>query len=206
MAPRLLLVDNYDSFTYNLAQALGQLGAAVDVVRNDQFSVAEVRDEPPDGVVISPGPGRPETAGRSNDLIGALPGRVPVLGVCLGHQCIAAVHGARIVPAPELRHGKTSLVYHRRRGVLADLPVPFEATRYHSLVVDRDSLPADLRVTAETSDGLVMGLAHRERNLEGVQFHPESILTTVGDRLLASFIERCAAPTDGGAVMAAAER
>ncbi|MDX1659378.1 MAG: aminodeoxychorismate/anthranilate synthase component II [Nitriliruptorales bacterium] len=187
---RILIVDNYDSFTYNLAQELGELGATVEVVRNDAFTVDELVADLPDGIVISPGPGTPDDAGLSNDVIRAVQGRVPLLGVCLGHQCIAAVHGGRIVRAPELVHGKTSMIYHRRDGVLEGLPVPFEATRYHSLVVDRDSMPSVLKVTAETSDGLVMGLVHRDLDLEGVQFHPESVLTSVGMDLLGNFLRR----------------
>ncbi len=189
--PCLLLVDNYDSFTYNLAQELGELGADVEVVRNDAFTIAEVEADPPDGIVISPGPGDPSDAGLSNDLIRAFAGRRPVLGVCLGHQCIGEIYGGRVVRAPVLVHGKTSAIYHRREGVFTDLPVPFEATRYHSLVVDRDSVPPVLKVTAETSDGLVMGLRHRELEVEGVQFHPESILTTSGMQLLGTFLGRC---------------
>ncbi|MEX0952276.1 MAG: aminodeoxychorismate/anthranilate synthase component II [Nitriliruptoraceae bacterium] len=192
---RILIVDNYDSFTYNLAQQLGELGAQVEVVRNDAFTVVDVVADPPDGVVISPGPGTPDDAGLSNDLIRAIGGVRPVLGVCLGHQCIADVHGGTIVRAPALFHGKTSMIYHRRDGVLVDLPVPFEATRYHSLIVERSTMPTHLQVTAETSDGLVMGLRHRELDLEGVQFHPESILTGVGPRLLANFLRHCAEAT-----------
>jgi anthranilate synthase component II len=194
---RLLIVDNYDSFTYNLAQELGELGAAVEVVRNDAFTLAELEDDLPDGIVISPGPGTPADAGLSNDVVRAMAGRRPLLGVCLGHQCIGEVYGGRIVRAPVLVHGKTSPIYHRREGVLADLPVPFEATRYHSLVVDRDSMPVVLKVTAETSDGLIMGLRHREVEVEGVQFHPESVLTTAGMQLLGSFVRRCAIARDG---------
>jgi anthranilate synthase component II len=189
--PRVLLVDNYDSFTYNLAQELGELSAAVEVVRNDAFTVAEVDADLPDGIVISPGPGPPADAGLSNDVIRTFAGRVPILGVCLGHQCIGEVYGGEVVAAPELVHGKTSAIYHRGEGVFAELPVPFEATRYHSLVVDRGSVPAVLKVTAETSDGLVMGLRHREIDLEGVQFHPESILTGAGMQLLGTFLRRC---------------
>jgi anthranilate synthase component II len=189
--PQLLIVDNYDSFTYNLAQELGELGADVEVVRNDAFTLDELTAQLPDGVVISPGPGDPDDAGLSNDVIRAVAGRVPLLGVCLGHQCIGAVYGGRIVRAPTLVHGKTSAIYHRGEGVLADLPVPFEATRYHSLVVDRESLPPVLKVTAETSDGLIMGLRHRELDVEGVQFHPESVLTSAGMKLLGTFVRRC---------------
>jgi anthranilate synthase component II len=189
---RLLIVDNYDSFTYNLAQELGELGAEVEVVRNDAFRVDELLEDLPDGVVISPGPGDPSDAGLSNDTIRAVAGRRPLLGVCLGHQCIGEIYGGEVVRAPVLVHGKTSPIYHRGAGVLADLPVPFEATRYHSLVVDRASIPSVLQVTAETSDGLIMGLRHRELEVEGVQFHPESVLTTVGMRLLGTFVARCA--------------
>ena len=188
---RLLIVDNYDSFTYNLAQELGELGAEVEVLRNDAFTLDDLEADLPDGVVISPGPGDPSDAGISNDVIRAIAGRRPLLGVCLGHQCIGEVYGGRVVRAPQLVHGKTSPIYHRGEGVLADLPVPFEATRYHSLVVDRDSLPPVLKVTAETSDGLIMGLRHRELDVEGVQFHPESVLTTTGMQLLGAFVTRC---------------
>ncbi len=191
MAARLLIVDNYDSFTYNLVQELGDLGADVEVVRNDAFDIAELVADAPDGLVISPGPGSPDDAGLSNAAIEALAGVRPVLGVCLGHQCIGQLYGGDVVRAPVLMHGKTSPIYHRREGVFADLPVPFDATRYHSLVVDRATVPDVLRVTAETSDGLVMGLRHREVDVEGVQFHPESILTGVGMRLLGTFLARC---------------
>ena len=190
---RVLIVDNYDSFTFNLAQELGELGADVEVLRNDAFTIEELLDDRPDGIVISPGPGRPDDAGLSREVIRAVAGQRPVLGVCLGHQCIADVYGATISRAPELVHGKTSRVYHRREGVLEGLPVPFDATRYHSLIVDRGSLPSELKVTAETSDGLVMGLRHRELALEGVQFHPESILTGVGMQLLGNFLRTCRA-------------
>ncbi|MFP4149067.1 MAG: anthranilate synthase component II [Nitriliruptoraceae bacterium] len=188
---RLLIVDNYDSFTYNLAQELGELGADVEVVRNDAFRVDDLLADLPDGVVISPGPGDPGDAGLSNDVIRAVAGRRPLLGVCLGHQCIGEVYGGQVVRAPVLMHGKTSPIYHRREGVFTGLPVPFEATRYHSLIVERDSLPPILKVTAETTDGLIMGLVHREVDVEGVQFHPESILTGVGLQLLGGFLDRC---------------
>jgi len=190
---RLLIVDNYDSFTYNLAQELGELGATVEVVRNDAFTIDQLLAELPEGIVISPGPGDPGDAGLSNEVIRAVAGRRPLLGVCLGHQCIGEVYGGEVVRAPVLMHGKTSPIYHRRDGVFAGLPVPFEATRYHSLIVDRASLPACLKVTAETSDGLVMGLLHREVDVEGVQFHPESVLTSAGMQLLGTFLERCVA-------------
>ncbi len=195
-AVRILIVDNYDSFTYNLAQELGELGADVEVVRNDAFRVEDVVGDLPDGVVISPGPGDPSDAGLSNDTIRAVAGTRPLLGVCLGHQCIGEIYGGHVVRAPVLVHGKTSPIYHRGDGVLADLPVPFDATRYHSLVVDRATVPQVLKVTAETSDGLIMGLRHRELEVEGVQFHPESVLTTVGMRLLGTFVRRCADARD----------
>ncbi|TVR22769.1 MAG: aminodeoxychorismate/anthranilate synthase component II [Nitriliruptor sp.] len=189
---RLLIVDNYDSFTYNLAQELGELGADIEVVRNDAFTVASLLAELPDGIVISPGPGDPSDAGLSNDVIRAVAGSRPLLGVCLGHQCIGEVYGGEVVRAPVLMHGKTSPIYHRREGVFDGLTVPFEATRYHSLIVDRATLPSVLKVTAETSDGLIMGLVHREVDIEGVQFHPESVLTSAGMQLLGNFLDRCA--------------
>jgi anthranilate synthase component II len=188
---RILIVDNYDSFTFNLAQELGELGGDVEVVRNDAFTVAELLDDLPAGVVISPGPGEPSDAGLSNEVIRAVAGLRPLLGVCLGHQCIGEVYGGRVVRAPVLMHGKTSPMYHRGDGVMEGLPVPFDATRYHSLIVERDDLPSVLKVTAETSDGLIMGLRHRELEVEGVQFHPESILTGVGMQLLGTFLRRC---------------
>lgn len=189
--PLVAVVDNYDSFTYNLVQELGELGADVEVVRNDAFTLDDLEADLHDGVVISPGPGDPSGAGLSNDVVRVVAGRRPLLGVCLGHQCIGEVYGGRIVRAPQLVHGKTSPIYHRREGVLADLPVPFEATRYHSLVVDRETVPPVLKVTAETSDGLVMGLRHRDLDVEGVQFHPESVLTSTGMQLLGAFVRRC---------------
>ncbi|MGH9065077.1 MAG: anthranilate synthase component II [Acidimicrobiales bacterium] len=188
--PRVLVIDNYDSFTWNLVQELGGLGAEVSVWRNDAITAAEVDASGPDAVVVSPGPGRPRDAGVSMDVIAAMGRRVPVLGVCLGHQCIGQLFGAEIVAAPEVVHGKTSPVHHRGQGVLAGLDSPFDATRYHSLVVDRASVPPELEVTAETGDGLVMGLRHRELPIEGVQFHPESILTGVGPRLLEAFLRQ----------------
>jgi anthranilate synthase component 2 len=184
----LLVVDNYDSFTYNLVQYLGELGAQVTVRRNDAVTVDEVARLAPDGIVISPGPGDPGDAGVSVPLLRAFAGRVPILGVCLGHQCIGAVFGGVVERAPAPIHGKTSWVRHDGRGVFAGLADPFEATRYHSLVVRRAGLPDCLEVSAWTDDGLVMGLRHREAAVEGVQFHPESILTGEGKRLLANFL------------------
>jgi anthranilate synthase component II len=184
----LLLVDNYDSFTYNLYQYLAELGADVLVRRNDALSVLDVTRLAPERIVISPGPGAPAGAGVSVDLIRELGGQVPILGVCLGHQCIGEAYGGRIVRAPELRHGKASAVRHDGRGVVAGLADPFQAIRYHSLVVERQSLPDCLEVSAWTDDGLIMGLRHRELAVEGVQFHPESVLTEGGHRLLANFL------------------
>ena len=189
---RILLIDNYDSFTFNLAQEMGELGADVRVVRNDAISAEEVLVDLPDGVVISPGPGDPSDAGVSTEVIASLAGIRPVLGVCLGHQCLGELYGGEVVRAPELVHGKTSPILHDGAGVCAGLPSPFPAARYHSLVVDRDSVPDVLEITAWTEDGLVMGLRHRTLDVEGVQFHPESILTTDGMDLLANFLRRCA--------------
>jgi anthranilate synthase component II len=189
---RVLVIDNYDSFVYNLVQYLGELGAEPLVHRHDELTLDEIEALDPDAVLISPGPGRPEDAGLSNDVIRHFAGRRPVLGVCLGHQCIGEVYGADVVRAPEIMHGKTSLIRHTGVGVFAGLPSPLEATRYHSLVVDRDSVPAELEVTAWTDDGTVMGLRHREHPVEGVQFHPESVLTAAGHDLLRNFLARAA--------------
>ena len=188
--PCVVVIDNYDSFVYNLVQYLGELGAEPAVYRPDEISLEQIEDLGPDALVISPGPGRPEDAKLSNAAIERFAGSVPILGVCLGHQCIGQVYGGNVVRAPAVVHGKTSLIRHRSQGVLAGLTDPFEATRYHSLLVDRDSLPAELEITAETDDGLIMGLRHRELPVEGVQFHPESILTTDGRRLLANFLDQ----------------
>jgi anthranilate synthase/aminodeoxychorismate synthase-like glutamine amidotransferase len=185
---RLLLVDNFDSFVYNLAQAFGALGAEPFVVRNDA-SLDELVGLEPDAVVISPGPGSPDEAGVSLQAVEAFGTRVPVLGVCLGHQCIAQAYGGRIERAPVGPvHGKTSRITHTHEGVFADLPSPFTATRYHSLAVNEDSVPASVTVTARSDDGLIMGIRHRELAVEGVQFHPESVLTPEGPRLLRSFL------------------
>ncbi len=184
----ILLIDNYDSFTYNLYQYLGELGATVEVVRNDAIQAADLTADPPAGLIISPGPGNPDDAGVSLAAIQALAGLRPVLGVCLGHQCIGQLFGGRIVRAPMPVHGKTSPIYHNGQGVFAGLPNPFPATRYHSLVIDRDSLPADLEITAWTDDGLIMGVRHRSLPIEGVQFHPESILTEGGKQVLANYL------------------
>ncbi len=190
---RLLLVDNYDSFTYNLYQYLSELGADVDVRRNDAVTVEQIERARPNGLVLSPGPGRPEDAGVCVDAIRRFAGTLPILGVCLGHQAIAHAYGGAIVGAPELRHGKTSPIHHRGEGLYAWLPSPFEAVRYHSLVADRSTLPDFLEVDAETPDGTVMGLRHRDLPVFGVQFHPESIVTEGGKQLLANFL-RVAVP------------
>ena len=188
MATRVLVIDNYDSFVYNLVQYLGKLGAEPLVYRNDELSMDQIIALDPDAVLVSPGPGTPDDAGVSNDVIASFAGKVPVLGVCLGHQCIGQVYGGIVVRAPQVMHGKTSLIRHRDVGVFRGLPDPLEATRYHSLVVDRASVPDSLEITAETDDGLVMGLRHRELGVEGVQFHPESILTVGGHDLLRNFL------------------
>jgi len=192
-APRVLVVDNYDSFVYNLVQYLGELGAEPLVHRHDALSVDEAEALEPDAVLISPGPGRPEDAGISGELILRMAGRVPVLGVCLGHQCIGQVFGGEVVRAHRIMHGKTSMVDHDGKGVFTGLPNPMEATRYHSLVVERDSVPDVLEVTATSDDGLVMGLRHKEFAVEGVQFHPESILTHAGKPMLANFLAQAGA-------------
>jgi anthranilate synthase/aminodeoxychorismate synthase-like glutamine amidotransferase len=188
MGARVLVVDNYDSFVYNLVQYLGELGAEPVVHRNDALTVADALDCGADGILLSPGPGRPAEAGILCDLVRAAAGRVPMLGVCLGHQAIGEVFGGDVVRAPQLMHGKTSLVHHDGTGVFAGLPEPFEATRYHSLVVDAATMPDVLEVVARTDDGVVMGVRHREHAVHGVQFHPESILTTGGHDLLSNFL------------------
>jgi para-aminobenzoate synthetase component 2 len=185
---RVLVVDNYDSFVFNLVHYLAALGAQVDVRRNDALEPVEPLRLGVDAVLVSPGPGRPEDAGVCVELVRAVAGTLPVLGVCLGHQAIAAAYGARVVRAPELLHGKTSEVHHGGDGVFAGLPDPMTATRYHSLAVDPATLPDDLEVTARTASGVVMGLRHRTLPLEGVQFHPESVLTDGGHRLLANWL------------------
>jgi len=186
---KVLLVDNYDSFTYNLYQYLGELGAEVRVVRNDEMTAEAAVESGSGRIVISPGPGTPDQAGITLELIRRAAGRIPVLGVCLGHQALGQAFGGRVGRAPRLMHGKTSEIHHDGRSVFAGLPEPFTATRYHSLIVERDSVPECLEVSAWTDDGVVMGLRHREHALEGVQFHPESILTTVGKDLLRNFLE-----------------
>ncbi|MDQ1629346.1 MAG: para-aminobenzoate synthetase component [Actinomycetota bacterium] len=189
---RILVVDNYDSFVFNLVQYLAQLGAQCTVVRNDEVDIDAAMTY--DGVLLSPGPGIPEKAGACMDLVRETGGAVPLLGVCLGHQAIAAAYGGVVERAPELLHGKTSEVEHEGAGVLSGLPSPFTATRYHSLAVRPDTMPAELEVTARTAGGVIMGLRHRDLPLEGVQFHPESVLTVGGHRLLANWLVVCGDP------------
>ncbi len=200
MPARVLVVDNYDSFTFNLVQYLGELGAEPVVHRNDQIDLAGIESLDPDAILISPGPGTPDDSGISTAVIREWAGRRPILGVCLGHQAIGQVFGGEVIRAPQVMHGKTSLVHHEGEGVFEGLPSPFEATRYHSLVVDPTTLPAVLEITAHTGTfgdhsspeaaGVIMGLRHRELEVEGVQFHPESILTTLGHQMLQRFLDR----------------
>jgi len=185
----LLVIDNYDSFTYNLVQYFGELGAAPLVRRNDRITVQEIVELAPERICISPGPCSPNEAGISNEVIRRLAGRYPILGVCLGHQCMGHVYGGEVVRAARLMHGKTSPIHHKGKDLFAGLPDPFEATRYHSLLVKRETFPDCLEITAETAEGEIMGLRHKELPLWGVQFHPESILTTHGKELLANFLK-----------------
>jgi len=190
----IFVLDNYDSFTYNLVQLLGELGAELEVRRNDQLSVIEIEAMRPQALVLSPGPGRPEDAGILLESIRHFSGKLPILGVCLGHQAIGEVFGGKVVSAPSLVHGKATEVRHDGKTIFQGLPQPFSAGRYHSLVVAPDSIPASLEVSATTADGIVMGLRHKRLPIEGVQFHPESILTSAGPRLLKNFLEMVASP------------
>jgi anthranilate synthase/aminodeoxychorismate synthase-like glutamine amidotransferase len=185
----VLMIDNYDSFTYNLVQYLGELGAEVKVARNDKITLEEIRDLKPDHIVISPGPGRPEGAGISTAVIKEFGGKIPILGVCLGHQSIGYCFGGEIIRAKSLMHGKTSQIYHDKRGIFAGVKNPFRATRYHSLVVERKSFPKELEIIAETKDKEIMGLKHRSLAVFGVQFHPESIMTEEGKKILKNFLK-----------------
>jgi len=182
------MIDNYDSFTYNLVQYLGELGEDLKVYRNDRITIAEIEDSRPEGIIVSPGPCTPKEAGISVEAIKHFAGKVPILGVCLGHQSIGEAFGGDVIRADKLMHGKTSMIRHDGKTIYAGLPNPFEATRYHSLIIKRATMPACLEVSAETEDGVVMGVRHREFMVEGVQFHPESILTTVGKDLLRNFL------------------
>ena len=184
----LLVLDNYDSFTYNLVQYLGELGAEMQVHRNDRITVSRIDRLNPDRVVISPGPCTPKEAGISVPLIKKMAGKVPILGVCLGHEAIGEAFGGKVLRAPYLMHGKTSRIHHDRKTVFKNLPQDFTATRYHSLIVERESLPDELEISATTSDGIIMGLRHKKYKIEGVQFHPESILTDTGKNLLRNFL------------------
>ena len=183
----ILLIDNYDSFTYNLAQFLGQLGEKLEVRRNDQITIDEIADRKPQRIVISPGPGEPQNAGICIDVIRQFTGKIPILGVCLGHQAIGYAFGGNVVRAPTLMHGKTSRIHHDSKTIFRELPQDFVATRYHSLIVEKKGFPSELEISAET-DGLIMGLRHRKLQLEGVQFHPESVLTEVGMQMLRNFL------------------
>ena len=185
----ILLLDNYDSFTYNLAQYLGQLGEKLEVRRNDQITLDEIAAMKPERIVISPGPGIPQRAGITVELIRRFAGAIPILGVCLGHQAIGHAFGGRVVRAREILHGQTSEIRHDGRTIFRGLPQPFTATRYHSLIVERKSLPRELQVSAETADGTIMGLRHKKLRVEGVQFHPESVLTDSGMQLLKNFLQ-----------------
>ena len=185
----LLVIDNYDSFTYNLVQYLGELGQDVRVYRNDKITLKEIESLKPEKIVISPGPCTPKEAGISVDLIKQFAGRIPILGVCLGHQAIGYAFGGEIIHAKKLMHGKTSMIHHDGKTIYKKLPNPFEATRYHSLVIERESIPDELEISAETDDGEIMGVRHKEYIIEGVQFHPESILTKAGKDLLRNFLE-----------------
>jgi para-aminobenzoate synthetase component 2 len=185
----ILMIDNYDSFTYNLVQYLGELGAQIEVRRNDQTTLEEIERMFPERIVISPGPKTPNEAGLCLELIKKFAGRLPILGVCLGHQAIGQAFGGKVVRAPQIMHGKTSDIHHDGKTIFAGLPNPFPATRYHSLIVERASLPACLEISATSSDGLIMGLRNKEMKVEGVQFHPESVLTAVGKQLLANFLK-----------------
>lgn len=187
--PRVLMIDNYDSFTYNLVQYLGELGAELEVFRNDKVSLKQVHRHMPSHLVISPGPCTPKEAGISNEIIKEFSGKIPLLGVCLGHQCIGHVFGGDVVRADRLMHGKTSMIYHDKKSLFKGLPVPFEATRYHSLIIKRDTLPSCLAVTAWTKEKEIMGVRHKSLPVEGVQFHPESILTREGKTLLCNFLK-----------------
>lgn len=185
----ILMIDNYDSFTYNLVQYLGALGQKIKVARNDKITINQIKRLKPKRIIISPGPGRPEDAGISCEVIEKFAGKIPILGVCLGHQCLGLVFGGRIVGAKKLMHGKTSWIYHNRRTIFIGIPNPFEATRYHSLIVEKKSLPECLEIIARTKEGEIMGLKHKKYPLWGVQFHPESILTKVGMNILANFLK-----------------
>lgn len=186
----ILMIDNYDSFTYNLVQYLGELGEKLEVYRNDKITISQIKDLKPKQIIISPGPGRPQDAGISEDVIKRFSGEIPILGVCLGHQAIGEAFGGEITRADRIMHGKTSMIYHNGRGIFKGIKNPFSATRYHSLIIKRDSLPSCLEIIAETKEKEIMGVKHKEYGVWGVQFHPESILTKEGKKILANFIKQ----------------
>jgi anthranilate synthase/aminodeoxychorismate synthase-like glutamine amidotransferase len=194
----ILLIDNYDSFTYNAFQSIRELGEPVEVFRNDKITLSEVEALAPSGIVLSPGPGRPEDAGICLDLVETFSGKTPILGICLGHQAIVVAFGGRVIRSGQIVHGKEAIVFHSRAGLYANMPMPFEGGRYHSLVVERQSLPGDLIAEAECGDGTLMGLRHREHQTFGVQFHPESILTPNGSRIFKNFLNECSDADRGG--------
>ena len=185
----ILFIDNYDSFTYNLVDYFGQYQPDLLVKRNDKISLDEIASINPEGIVLSPGPGNPDDAGICNDVIRTFHETTHIFGVCLGHQCIGAVFGAKIIRAPEPVHGKSAQIYHQKKDIFQQLPVPFEATRYHSLIIDKESFPEELEITAETEDGLIMGIRHKKYPVSGVQFHPESILTAEGKKIIKNWLE-----------------
>ena len=187
---KILVIDNFDSFTYNLVQYLGELGAELEVYRNTQITIEQIRDKNPDGILLSPGPGVPDTAGITLETIMAFAGEIPILGVCLGHQAIGQAFGGDVVRAPELMHGKVSEIFHNNKSIFASIPSPFTATRYHSLIVEEKTLPTCLHITARTENGLIMGLEHESLPVYGVQFHPESILTESGKRILQNYLDK----------------
>lgn len=187
----IIIIDNYDSFTYNLYQSIAQINPDVKVVRNDKITLAEIKALQPKGIILSPGPGRPEDAGICIELICSLDPEIPILGVCLGHQAIAMAFGGRVISAGEIVHGKSDTIFHVRKDIYKNMPLPFQAGRYHSLMVDADSLPEELLITAENGDDLIMGMRHVSKPIYGVQFHPESILTPEGNQLLKNFVELC---------------
>ena len=186
----ILIIDNYDSFTYNLVQLIGQHTKEFEVVRNDKTTVAEIGKKKPEGIVISPGPGRPENAGICVELICTIGHNIPILGVCLGHQAIGYAFGCKIIHAPQLMHGKTSMINHSCNGIFQNVPAPFEATRYHSLIIDKQTLSNELHITASTSDGIIMGVKHKQFPIEGIQFHPESVLTIAGPTIIANWLQQ----------------
>lgn len=187
----IILIDNYDSFTYNIFQGIAKLGVAVKVIRNNKISLAEIEDMQPLGIVLSPGPGRAENAGICLDVVRTFSGKIPILGICLGHQAISLAFGGRVIPADQVVHGKETIIFHTRTGLYRNMPLPFEGARYHSLIVDRKSLPKELIIEAESFDGVLMGIRHCEHQTYGIQFHPESVLTPAGETLFKNYLDHC---------------